>query len=87
MKRQRASPASLSRTRSFLRRSVLLRPSKIPSGLAPGEDHWHGAAPDRFMVHIALNEVDEEHPDAHWCDKVTDAEYATQANPRSRRSA
>ncbi|WP_234478020.1 cupin domain-containing protein [Streptomyces sp. MBT65] len=20
----------------------------------PGEEHWHGAAPDHFMVHIAL---------------------------------
>ncbi|WP_371666891.1 cupin domain-containing protein [Streptomyces sp. NBC_00289] len=20
----------------------------------PGEEHWHGAAPDRFMVHLAL---------------------------------
>ena len=25
----------------------------------PGEDHWHGAAPDRFMTHIAMLEVDE----------------------------
>src|SRR5215218_3742086 len=20
----------------------------------PGEDHWHGAAPDRFMTHLAM---------------------------------
>jgi quercetin dioxygenase-like cupin family protein len=43
---------------------------------APGEDHWHGAAPTRFMAHLALNEVDAEHPAADWGDKVTDAEYA-----------
>lgn len=43
----------------------------------PGEDHWHGAAPDRFMVHLALNEVDAEHPAAVWGDKVTEEEYAT----------
>jgi quercetin dioxygenase-like cupin family protein len=42
----------------------------------PGEDHWHGAAPGRLMVHLALNEVDAEHPAAHWGDKVTDDEYA-----------
>jgi quercetin dioxygenase-like cupin family protein len=42
----------------------------------PGEEHWHGAAPSRFMVHLALNEVDDEHPAAHWGDKVTDEEYA-----------
>jgi quercetin dioxygenase-like cupin family protein len=25
---------------------------------APGENHWHGAAPNRFMTHIAIQEVD-----------------------------
>jgi quercetin dioxygenase-like cupin family protein len=43
---------------------------------APDEDHWHGAAPSRFMAHIALNEVDDEHVAAVWGDHVTDAEYA-----------
>jgi quercetin dioxygenase-like cupin family protein len=43
----------------------------------PGEDHWHGAAPNRFMVHLALNEVDNEHVAADWGDKVTDEEYAS----------
>jgi quercetin dioxygenase-like cupin family protein len=42
----------------------------------PGEDHWHGAAPNRFMVHLALNEVDSEHVVADWGDKVTDEDYA-----------
>jgi quercetin dioxygenase-like cupin family protein len=41
----------------------------------PDEEHWHGAAPNRFMVHIALNEVDDEHPAVHWGEPVTDAEY------------
>ncbi len=26
----------------------------------PGENHWHGAAPDRFMVHVAIQEADDE---------------------------
>jgi quercetin dioxygenase-like cupin family protein len=42
----------------------------------PGEEHWHGAAPKRFMVHIAMLEVDEEGNSATWGDQVTDAEYA-----------
>ena len=41
----------------------------------PDEDHWHGATPNRLMVHLALNEVDDEHPAAHWGEHVTDAEY------------
>jgi quercetin dioxygenase-like cupin family protein len=42
----------------------------------PGEDHWHGAAPDRFMMHIAMLEVDAEGQSAVWGAHVTDQEYA-----------
>src|SRR3954464_2314502 len=42
----------------------------------PDEEHWHGAAPNRFMAHLALNEVDADHVAANWGDKVTDEEYA-----------
>ena len=42
----------------------------------PDEDHWHGAAPNRFMAHLALNEADEDHVAADWGEKVTDDEYA-----------
>jgi quercetin dioxygenase-like cupin family protein len=42
---------------------------------APDEDHWHGAAPNRFMVHLALNEVDDDHVAAVWAEHVTDEEY------------
>jgi quercetin dioxygenase-like cupin family protein len=41
----------------------------------PGEDHWHGAAPDRFMSHISMVEVDENGTSATWGAHVTDAEY------------
>jgi quercetin dioxygenase-like cupin family protein len=47
----------------------------------PGEEHWHGAAPDRFMTHIALLQVDDEGTSATWGDHVTDEEYA--AAPRT----
>jgi quercetin dioxygenase-like cupin family protein len=32
----------------------------------PGEEHWHGAAPDRFMTHLAMLEVDDEGTNATW---------------------
>ena len=42
----------------------------------PGEEHWHGAAPNRFMTHMAMLQVDEEGNNATWLDHVTDEEYA-----------
>jgi quercetin dioxygenase-like cupin family protein len=44
----------------------------------PGEEHWHGAAPDRFMTHLAMLEVDEAGKSASWGVHVTDEEYAQQ---------
>jgi quercetin dioxygenase-like cupin family protein len=41
----------------------------------PGEDHWHGAAPNRFMTHIAMLEVDDDGNPATWGDHVTEDEY------------
>jgi quercetin dioxygenase-like cupin family protein len=41
----------------------------------PGEDHWHGAAPTRFMTHLAILQVDDEGNAATWGDHVTDQEY------------
>jgi quercetin dioxygenase-like cupin family protein len=43
----------------------------------PGEDHWHGAAPDRFMTHISMVEVDADGKSASWGKHVTDEEYNT----------
>ena len=42
----------------------------------PGEDHWHGAAPDRFMTHLSLVEVDDKGNSATWGAHVSDEEYA-----------
>jgi quercetin dioxygenase-like cupin family protein len=42
----------------------------------PGEEHWHGAAPTRFMTHLAMLDVDENGKNATWGDHVSDAEYA-----------
>jgi quercetin dioxygenase-like cupin family protein len=41
----------------------------------PGEDHWHGAAPNRLMTHVAMQQADEEGNMVVWGDHVTDAEY------------
>jgi quercetin dioxygenase-like cupin family protein len=42
----------------------------------PGEDHWHGAAPDRIMTHLALLDVDDDGNSATWGDHVSDEEYS-----------
>ena len=41
----------------------------------PGEDHWHGAAPTRFMTHLAMLEVDEQGNSATWGPHVSEEEY------------
>ena len=41
----------------------------------PGENHWHGAAPGRFMVHIAMQQVDETGSPVTWGEHVTDEQY------------
>jgi quercetin dioxygenase-like cupin family protein len=40
----------------------------------PGEDHWHGAAPTRFMTHLAIQEAGENGP-VTWGEHVSDDEY------------
>jgi quercetin dioxygenase-like cupin family protein len=45
----------------------------------PGEEHWHGAARNRFMTHLALLEVDEQGNGATWLEHVTDEEYNQQS--------
>jgi quercetin dioxygenase-like cupin family protein len=47
----------------------------------PCEDHWHGAAPNRFMTHLAMQQVDDHGDAVTWGDHVTDKEYdAAQAS-------
>ena len=43
----------------------------------PGEAHWHGAAPNRFMTHIAMQQADEEGSAVTWGEHVTDEQYDT----------
>ena len=41
----------------------------------PGERHWHGAAPNSVMTHLAVQQADETGSAATWLEQVTDAEY------------
>jgi quercetin dioxygenase-like cupin family protein len=41
---------------------------------APGEKHWHGAAPDIAMTHIAIHEV-QDGKTVDWMEPVSDAQY------------
>ena len=55
---------------------------KKPRELHPGDvvnippevKHWHGAAPDCWFSHIAI-EVPGEETSNQWCEPVTDEEY------------
>ena len=49
----------------------------------PGEDHWHGATPSRFMTHLAMVEVDDEGSSATWAKHVTEEEYNAVPPPSS----
>lgn len=44
---------------------------------APGEKHWHGAAPTTAMTHIAVQER-LEGKSVEWMEHVTDAQYAAE---------
>jgi quercetin dioxygenase-like cupin family protein len=43
--------------------------------IAPGEKHWHGAAPDCAMTHLAMAEA-LDGASVQWMEHVTDADYA-----------
>ena len=46
----------------------------------PGEWHWHGAAPDHFMSHLAMWESlseGQEGPETQWGSHVDDGEPGT----------
>ena len=51
---------------------ITIRPGDVIR-IAGDEEHWHGAAPDRFMTHIAITEGD-----TNWGEHLTDDEYGQQ---------
>ena len=43
--------------------------------IAPGERHWHGAAPDHAMTHVAMQEA-QDGSHVEWQEPVSDDDYA-----------
>jgi quercetin dioxygenase-like cupin family protein len=43
--------------------------------IPPNARHWHGAAPDRMMCHLALSESDDSGAAAEWMEPVSEADY------------
>lgn len=50
---------------------------------APGEKHWHGAAPDVAMTHVAIAETLDGRA-VEWLEQVSDADYAAYNRPKVR---
>ena len=48
---------------------------------APREKHWHGAAPDAFMVHLAINPATNSDGGTDWLEPVTDEQYGANGLP------
>lgn len=53
---------------------VEIRPGDIV-WFEPNEKHWHGAAPDCAMSHVAIAEM-KDGSVVTWMEKVTDEQYA-----------
>src|SRR4029077_21206503 len=50
----------------------------------PGEWHWHGAAPDHFMTHLAIWEAPVDGAESEWGAQITEPEYWARAKERAR---
>jgi len=53
---------------------VEVQPGDVVS-FPPGEKHWHGAAPDKAMTHIAIQEQ-KDGKAVDWLEKVSDEQYS-----------
>lgn len=42
---------------------------------APEEKHWHGANPDSYTVHAAVNPAAYSNGGTDWLEPVTDGQY------------
>jgi quercetin dioxygenase-like cupin family protein len=55
-------------------------PSQIRPGdvvyIEPNEEHWHGATPDRFMAHVAMQEADDQGQVVTWLEHVAESRMA-----------
>ena len=43
--------------------------------IPPNARHWHGAAPDHMMAHLAMSETNDKGEATTWLGPVGDADY------------
>jgi quercetin dioxygenase-like cupin family protein len=55
------------------RKAQMIREGDVVK-ILPGVKHWHGAAPDSWMSHIAIS-TNVQRGEAAWLEPVTDEEY------------
>ena len=51
--------------------------------IPPDTRHWHGAAPDRLFVHLAMSEVNDKREGTAWFEHVSDEQYNAPTDPVS----
>jgi 4-carboxymuconolactone decarboxylase len=56
----------------------LLRPGESVT-VPPRTRHWHGSAPGRLFVHLAIQEAADDGTTATWYEHVGEAEYRSAA--------
>ena len=49
--------------------------------IPPITRHWHGAAPDRIFVHLAMSEVNDKGEGTAWFEHVSDGQYSQPTDP------
>ncbi len=59
-------------------RPIVLTPGDTVQ-IPPNVKHWHGAAPDRLFIHLAISENTDTGGSTQWMEKVTEADYAAPA--------
>jgi quercetin dioxygenase-like cupin family protein len=65
--------AGVGRFQTFGEKQVEIRAGDVV-WIPPGEKHWHGAAPDTMMIHLAMHEaLDGSH--VTWLEEVSEADY------------
>ena len=46
--------------------------------IPPNARHWHGAAPDQMMCHIAMSESDDQGAETDWQEPVAEDDYTAE---------
>jgi quercetin dioxygenase-like cupin family protein len=55
-------------------KSIQQYPAGTAINILPGIKHWHGASPDRVMIHTAIG-INTEKGIVNWLEPVTDEQY------------